>query len=666
MKRQLLLLLGMPAAMGGVMPLHASTAENDSIRQKALDEVLVIGNMRQKALLHNPIRTQSSLTSSISKVDAVELDRQGAVTLMDAMKYTPGAWIESRGRKLEQVFSVRGQRYPYPSFALNGIWQKDFEHISYYMNTANIAEVSITRSSAALLNSLTALAGVVNIKTVQPTARQARAFLKYGSLNSYRTGLSYADANDRISYTFAVNGNGTKGEKDMNGKENMLNAMASFDWRLSDKWSWGVNAYLMYGERQLYLAKKPASDVFINKKEKYDPYKAMLLASKLKYMANERFSSELQLNFARQEPLFFSTNLKTGKSVEYHEISNEFTANWINALALSRDNTLRFGMLYNYWLAPNGKCFYYGKKEKVHTLSAVVTDQHTWGNLLIDGGVRVTGQYFANWGGFSLEGAPGIFNKVESIVDEWQSPEWQATFGLTYAFSEHSQLNFSYAGGVVSPRKGGLTEDRKRPHNETRMNVDLGYTLKSASAGSLAVTAFLVNRANGITYSSKTMENEDGVIMELYKNVDLRNYGVEVDYRSPVFFRSLSFFTNATLMLGQRNEQDKWKKDEELPCFIANLGTNFQRGRWDVNAYLNYVGPYENDRFMAKDYVSKFGKAPLGDFLTVDLTAGYRLGKSKNLRLFVEGHNLFDNKYSTAAGYTDKGRLLFGGFDIRF
>ena len=293
MKRQLLLLLGMPAAMGGVMPLHASTAENDSIRQKALDEVLVIGNMRQKALLHNPIRTQSSLTSSISKVDAVELDRQGAVTLMDAMKYTPGAWIESRGRKLEQVFSVRGQRYPYPSFALNGIWQKDFEHISYYMNTANIAEVSITRSSAALLNSLTALAGVVNIKTVQPTARQARAFLKYGSLNSYRTGLSYADANDRISYTFAVNGNGTKGEKDMNGKENMLNAMASFDWRLSDKWSWGVNAYLMYGERQLYLAKKPASDVFINKKEKYDPYKAMLLASKLKYMANERFSSEL-------------------------------------------------------------------------------------------------------------------------------------------------------------------------------------------------------------------------------------------------------------------------------------------------------------------------------------------------------------------------------------
>ena len=352
--------------------------------------------------------------------------------------------------------------------------------------------------------------------------------------------------------------------------------------------------------------------------------------------------------------------------MEYHEISNEFTANWINALALSRDNTLRFGMLYNYWLAPNGKCFYYGKKEKVHTLSAVVTDQHTWGNLLIDGGVRVTGQYFANWGGFSLEGAPGIFNKVESIVDEWQSPEWQATFGLTYAFSEHSQLNFSYAGGVVSPRKGGLTEDRKRPHNETRMNVDLGYTLKSASAGSLAVTAFLVNRANGITYSSKTMENEDGVIMELYKNVDLRNYGVEVDYRSPVFFRSLSFFTNATLMLGQRNEQDKWKKDEELPCFISNLGTNFQRGRWDVNAYLNYVGPYENDRFMAKDYVSKFGKAPLGDFLTVDLTAGYRLGKSKNLRLFVEGHNLFDNKYSTAAGYTDKGRLLFGGFDIRF
>lgn len=663
MKKSLLLSV---CLLGEAGTLVAGTVENDTIQPRQIDEVLVLGNKQQKALLSDPLRVQASLASSVSKVQKLDMERQGAPTLIDALKFTPGAWIESRGRKLERVFSVRGQRYPYPTFVVNGIWQKDFEHISYYMNSANIEEISVTRSSAALLNSLTALSGVVNIKTIQPTSREARVFMKYGSQNSYQSNVSYADAKENITYNFGVNGFGTTGVKDLNGKEHMWNAMAAFDWKISDKWSWAMNTMFMYGSRELYLAQKPASDKFINKVEKYDPYKAVMVASKLKYKANDKFSSELQLNYAGQQPLFYSTNRKTKETVKYHEISNEFTANWVNALALNKNNTLRFGALYNYWLAPKGKCFYYGKKEKVHTISAVVTDQHTWGRLMLDGGFRLSRQYFANWGGFSLEGAPGIFNKVASIENEWQAPEWQATAGATYALNDHSSLNFSFAGGVITPRKGGLNEAGEKPENETRLNFDLGYSLKTASAGDFSLTAFLVNRANGITYSTQTLENEDGIIMELYKNVDMRNYGIEAVYNSPVFFRSLSFFTNATLMIGQRKEKDEWRKDEELPCFIANFGANFQRSNWDVNAYLNYVGPYENDRFMSKEDVKKNGKAQLGDFLTMDLTVGYRLGRAKKTRLFVEAHNLFDNKYSTAAGYEDRGRIISGGFDIRF
>lgn len=646
--------------------VFAENVETDTIRQHRIDEVLVIGNQHQKRLLHHPTLVQASLTSSVSKVQKIDMERQGAPTLIDALKFTPGAWIESRGRKLERVFSVRGQRYPYPTFVINGIWQKDFEHLSYYMNSANIQEISVTRSSAALLNSLTALSGVVNIKTIQPTEREARVFMKYGSQNSYQTNLSYADKKENISYNFGVNGFGTTGVKHMNGEEHMWNAMAAFDWNISDQWSWAMNAMFIYGSRELYMAQKPASDMFINKKEKYDPYKAVIVASKLKYKPSDKFSSELQLNYSGQQPLFYTTNLKTNKSTKYHEISNEFTVNWINALALSEQNTLRFGTLYNYWLAPNGKCFYYGKKEKVHTMSAVVTDQHNWGRLTVDGGFRVSRQYFDEWGGFSIEGAPGIFSKVESIKNEWQKPEWQATAGMTYALTDQSSFNFSFAGGIISPRKGGLTEQGTKPKNETRLNFDLGYTYKSPVIGEVSLTAFLVNRANGITYSNQTLENADGVVMELYKNVNLRNYGIEAVYQSPLFFRSLSFFTNATLMIGQRKEADKWRKDEELPCFIANLGTNFKRANWDVNAYLNYVGPYENDRFMAKDYVKKYGKAQLGDFLTMDLTAGYLLGKARKTRLFVEAHNIFDNKYKTAAGYEDRGRILSAGVDVRF
>ena len=175
----------------------------------------------------------------------------------------------------------------------------------------------------------------------------------------------------------------------------------------------------------------------------------------------------------------------------------------------------------------------------------------------------------------------------------------------------------------------------------------------------------MVNRANAIAYSGKTIETEEGDIMELYQNRDMRNYGIEAAYQSPRFFNLFSLFTNATLMIGQENINDDWKKDDELPCFIANFGTSFGRAAWDANAFLNYVGPYKNDRFVSKDYLKEYGKAPLGDFVTMDITAGYRIGKSRKIRLFVEAKNIFDNCYQTVPGYEDYGRTFSGGIDIR-
>jgi hypothetical protein len=38
-----------------------------------------------------------------------------------------GALTETCGRPVKQFFSIRGQKYPYPDYALNGIWQQEFE-----------------------------------------------------------------------------------------------------------------------------------------------------------------------------------------------------------------------------------------------------------------------------------------------------------------------------------------------------------------------------------------------------------------------------------------------------------------------------------------------------------------------------------------------------------
>ncbi len=644
--------------------LFAQTVKDTMIYSK-VEKVIITSNSAQKILLNTPQHEPMSLLPSISKVNREEIEEQGAVTLVDALKYTPGIWIESRGRKVKQMVSVRGQVYPYPSYAINGIWQKEFQELSYFFNSANIESITINRSSSALLNSLSALTGLIDVKTIEPKERKGTIFAKYGSLNSYQTGISFADVKDNFNYTIAVNGNGTDGIKDRNGSENMLNAMASLNWKLSPKLDLGVNIFYIYGNRELIQPIKPADDKFLTRIEEYDPYKAMMVSSKLKYKHNDILTSELTFNYAGREPHYKMLNTVNNKSTEYQETDHEFTTNWINALALSSENTLRFGLLYNYWIAPDGKRFYYGEKAEVHTASVVVTDQHQFGQLLVDGGFRLTRQYYANWGGFSIEGASGPFSKVNPIEDEWQSPEWQATAGLTYSLTQHSSLHFSFAGGVVTPRKGALTDAGNTPKNETRFNFDLGYRQSFSSQSNLYISTFLVKRNDAISYSGATIEEDDGDIMELYKNANMHNFGVEINYHSDKFFNALSFFTNATFMMSQIYENDEWSKDDEIPNFIANLGTNFQRGAFDANAYFNYTSAYKNDRFVSKDYKVKYGKAELGNFATVDLTAGYRLGKKQNVRLFIEAKNIFDNDYQTVAGYPDYGRILSIGCNIQ-
>lgn len=648
--------------------ISANVAElpKDTVKTQNINEALVLSNYKQQVILDNPLCEPASIASATSEVTKDDIEKAGATTVIEALKFTPGAWIESRGRKVKQLFSVRGQSYPYPTYTINGIYQKEFQEMSYFFNSANVQSVKVNRSSTALLNSLSALTGVIDIQTIKPTKREVRVFGKYGSLNSYHTGVSFADATEKISYSAAVNGVGTEGKSHKNGQESMWNAMGTFDWNISDKWSWGMNVFYVHGKRELVLPEEPADAKFTKQREEYAPYKAVVVGSKLTYKATDRWTSELQMNYAGRKPLYKSTAVKDGKVNKYKETDNEFTTNWINAIALSDVNTLRAGVLYNYWKAPKGKRFYYGKKGETHTLSGVVADQHSFGRWLVDGGFRMTRQLYAHWGGFNIEGGGKPFSKVSPIEDEWQSPEWQATAGVTYNLNDKQSLNFAYAGGIVTPRKGALNNELAKPDNETRMNFDLGYKVMFGPTSQLSLTAFWVNRANAIAYSGKTLEKDNGDIMELYKNVDMRNYGMEAAYQSPKFFNAFSLFTNATLMIGQVKKNGEWSKDDELPCFIANAGINFDHAGWDANAYVNYVGPYKNDRFISKDYLKKYGKAPLGDFATVDLTIGYTFGKKMNMRVFAEGKNLLNNKYQTCAGYTDNGILVSGGFDIRF
>ncbi len=635
-----------------------------TLDNKKIDEVKVVANYRQLELIENPTIEQASVMSTISTIKAKEIEKQGATTLIEALKYVPGGWTESRGRKVKQFFSIRGQKYPYPTYSINGIWQKEFHETTYFFNSTNIEEIKVIRSSSALVKSLSALTGIIDIKTKKPESKESNINLKYGSLNSYQAGASHGNSTGDISYNVGANVFGTDGPDGRNGKEGVWNLHGSADWQINSALDWTVNMFYISGSRELVQPIAPADAKFTNRKETYDPLNTLMISSRLRYQSGRNFGSELQINYADRKPNYINENLGNGQITEYDEKDHEITVNLINSLAIGDNNVLRFGALYNYWMAPNGKRFYYGKKGEIHTVSGVVADEHTFGKLLLDGGIRLTREYYSEWGGFSIEGSGGKFSKVAPIADEWQPLTWQATSGASYTLSQNNSLHLSVAGGIITPRSGALNEDGVMPDNELRMNYDLGFVRKIGTSGKLSVTGFLVNRKDAIEYSGSTIEVGEN-IMELYRNKNKRNYGIEIEARSDIWKNQVSVFSNITLMKGQIDEDGEWGEDDEMPNFIANLGSSYQNKRYDLNVYMNYTGAYKNDRFVSKAYIAENGKAPLGDFFTCDITTGYAVGEDKLARLYFELKNLFDTKYQTVAGYPDYGRMVSVGINMK-
>jgi outer membrane cobalamin receptor len=97
---------------------------------------------------------------------------------------------------------------------------------------------------------------------------------------------------------------------------------------------------------------------------------------------------------------------------------------------------------------------------------------------------------------------------------------------------------------------------------------------------------------------------------------------------------------------------------------ILNTGFLFEYTGFDANIFINYLGPYSNNRFVSSGWIEKNGNYPLGDFVSADLTVGYTFSGRFSKRIFAEIKNILDEKYETVAGYPNEGRLFLVGVKI--
>jgi outer membrane receptor protein involved in Fe transport len=549
---------------------------------------------------------------------------------------------------------VRGQRYPYPGYLIDGAWFREFHEINYYLSAANFDRIEVLRSSSALLAGPGGLTGMINLVPRTYERQETQFEGLYGTHNTYRTDLTHGNRGTAYDYGVSAGYYHTNGPQAKNATENMTNLYGRFAYRLTEDVTFSWSHFGLLGDRELMLAVPPANPTLQTRRDEFDPMCTYLTVAKLRYEPTSESATEVLVNYGGRR---FEGSRDTPPS-EWLEKDYEYGTSVIHSRQLTADNTLRFGGLFNRWVSPTGKRFYVGNPADIRTYSGVIVDDHDFGRLDASVGYRYTREHVDEFGGFNVEGAAGPLSSV-TIEDEWGDPLHSVNLGASYEWTDVTSLFGNVSWAQLASQPGLLDVDLSRPDSENRSKFDLGVKRICEGLGEVSLTGFFVRQDNAALVSRQTV-TVDGIDYALFEEGDRENYGVELDVKSQRFENGLQLFFNITAMETERTRDGTWETDEEVPNVVVGGGASYLVDRFEVALFAHHLGEYENERFLP----GGSDPAALGAFTEINGIVTYRYDPSTEL--YVRVDNIMDDEYSTVAGYPNVGTQVFGGVVKRF
>ena len=641
-----------------ILPAAAVEEPTDSDKETVvLPETVVTGKrtpdytaLLPRDLILRPNTESLGLETATSVIGQKEIQEMRAYSVVDALAYIPGAWTETRGRKVKTFFSVRGQRYPYPGYTIDGAWFREFHETNYFFSAANVERIEAVRSSSAMLLGPGGMTGIINITPRDYEWKETGVDAMYGSNSAFRAQLSHGNSKGNHAYALGLGHHYTDGHWD-NARESMSNIYGRASYKASESLSLALNAFAILGYRELRLAEPPATQTLQTRQDSFDPMTAIILVGKMNYARGSSASTDITLGYASRE----LKGHRTG-SEDWWEKDHEYGINIIQSLRLSDHNVLRVGGMFNFWESPTGKRFYVGRPGELWTYSGILVDEHDFGKLGVNVGYRGSRTYYEQFGGFNVEGSAGRLRSV-LVEDEWEDPLHSVSFGLSYDLAEDLTLLGNGVWGRIAASPGMLDTNLEIPGTETRTKFDLGIRKGLQRFGEAALTGFYVRQDDAAVLSNQlvVVNDED---FGLYESADLDNYGVELQIQSRRLESGLQFFFNATAMKTRRKKEGSWDRDKEVPEFVFGGAASYFFRDLQMGLHASHVSSYENQRFLP----AGSSPAPLGDFMLVRLQLTYHFGTGTGKEVFFKIDNLTDKEYATVNGYPDEGRRVAVGF----
>ncbi len=642
-------------------PGEVSPEENDSPSPHQLDEAVMLGE---------PVSSLGNLPESealelvTERILESDLRRTMPATASDALAAAPGIHTETRGRKYKQFHSFRGQVYPYPDIALDGIWQRDARELFYVYPAPMLEGIEIVRSPSTLFHGLADVVGVINLIPRQPlldpdAPPTTEVGLEGGTFGTVRSYGLHERGTKAGAFHAGGNYYRTDGRSGRNAGEEIYTAFGSVLLQPDPDHRIQGSAWLMRGYRELEKPDPdgPASNALKNRLERYDPLTFAHVNLRGDHHWGDWATTNWTLFLSDRRARYERRKLDPagpgpGDTVE-DEDDREFGAQFIHGIPLTPDNTLRFGTFLHRWTAPNGKQSYVGSRQDVSSFALVLADEQRLDAWTLDAGFRYAHSYLHDFSGPSFDVA-GRSTEARRVRNAWDDPVLSGTAGATFAVNDQNQL-FAHGGiGQRQPGPGAVRVDGSSPDTELRFTTDTGWALSwgEDETGSLKISGFGVWRRNAITRINQTAFDASGNEFYFSDNRDIRQQGVEVHAETPLLWhKSVNFFGGLTWMRSEETVDGSYRKLREIPSLVLTTGMQLQVGRWDANISVKHVDHYENFRF-AQD--GEFHD--LGDYWDVTLLGGVRVGREGRVRIYGAVDNALDESYSTVVGWSDPGR----------
>lgn len=594
----------------------------------ALEDVLVTGTFAP----------QPALTSSVSVLDAQQIQALNKTTVADLLKTLPGLLVEQQGGPggLTAV-SIRGGESNFTLVLVDGVAVNDpsnFRGGSFdfaNLNPNSVERIEVVRGAQSAIYGSDALAGVINIITRRPQqGHQQDVYAEAGQDDYSDVGASALGSVGDFNYVVGV-AHRDDGEPTPGSTRDTDSANLRLGWQPSTAQEFGVSYRYLDGKRGSYPEQGGGPRFSQNDALDHSDYTQEILAADWGAQWSSLWRSTVAGSRFEQDEHYRSPGIAPYLEVPPNAADTDFTRDqlrWVNTLQLAPTLEANLGAEYRHEDGKSvGYLEFFGARmptdfelnRDTRSLFADVSATPL-ADLLLHTSLRYDNPEDFNSETSAQAGAKYTVGGGVTLAANW---------GEAYKLPSFFALGHALVGNPdLQPEQGE--------------SWDLGASWQASDELVLGATGFENDFRNLVDFDNETFRNVNR------KRVQTSGVELQADWQA---LPALSLRSQATYTdIDVKNENTVLTG---RPQWTASVVAQWQiAARWDTA--LDYL--YGGQQWAASRHTGEQVTEELDDYHRVDWVLHYQLAPAWLLALSVD--NVLDEQYETAVGFDAPSRAF--------